>query len=215
MVDEVARGGRVYGRCNALVMTTAPDWPPVMRLVSATPEEAPNGCRSVVLVGVGGQLSREATLRPRSGHLSGEAALNGETAASGGFAITLRFTLAPDSPEILAEILAAKNLGAEPLAIQKLFLCPFAGGSMPPKRVPTAVNVWKGGNESYWRLADGARYGARSLDESADGFNLWTEADGRQHADIPFRPAPDPIVIAPGETLSAPRPMDAILVLEP
>ena len=163
---------------------------------------------------------RIAQLGPQSGHLgpkdhlSDEATLNGETAASGGFAITLRFTLAPDSPKILAEILAAKNLGAEPLAIQKLFLCPFAGGSMPPKRVPTAVNVWKGGNESYWRLANGARYGARSLDESADGFNLWTEADGRQHADIPFRPAPSPIVLAPGETLSAPRPMGAILVLE-
>ena len=83
------------------------------------------------------------------------------------------------------------------------------------KRIPTAVNVWKGGNESYWRLADGSRYGARSLDDSADGFNLWTEADGRQHADIPFRPAPSSIVVAPGETLSAPRPMGAILVLEP
>ena len=64
-------------------------------------------------------------------------------------------------------------------------------------------------------VGDGAQYGARSLDESADGFNLWTEADGRQHADIPFRPASSPIVLAPGETLSAPRPMGAILVLEP
>ena len=192
MVDEVARDGRVYGRCNALVMTAAPSWPPVTRLVSVTPEDATNGCRSVVLVGEGG----------------GEA-------ADGGFATTLRFTLAPGSAEILAEILSVRNLGTKPLAVQKLFLCPFAGGDTPPKRIPTAINVWKGGNESYWRLANGARYGARSLDDSADGFNLWTEADGRQHADIPFRPAPSPIVLAPGETLSAPRPMGAILVLEP
>ncbi len=192
MVDEVARDGRVYGRCNALVMTAAPSWPPITRLVSVTPEDATNGCRSVVLVGESG----------------------GEAAASG-FAIALRFTLAPGSSEILAEILSVRNLGTKPLAVQKLFLCPFAGGDTPPKRIPTAINVWKGGNESYWRLADGARYGARSRDESADGFCLWTEADGRQHADIPFRPAPSPIVLAPGETLSAPRPMGAILVLEP
>ena len=131
------------------------------------------------------------------------------------FAVTIRFTLAPSSSEILAEILSVRNLGTKPLAVQKLFLCPFAGGDTPPKRIPTAINVWKGGNESYWRLADGARYGARSLDESADGFNLWTEADGLQHADIPFHPAPSPIVLAPGETLSAPRPMGAVLVLEP
>ena len=107
-----------------------------------------------------------------------------------------------------------RNIGTVPLSIQKLFLCPFAGGDAPPEREPTAINVWKGCNESYWRLADGRRYGARSLDESADGFNLWTEPDGRQHADIPFRPAPAPVVLAPGETLRAPRPMGATLVLE-
>ena len=193
MVDEVAREGRVYGRCNARIMTTAPNWPPVTRLVSATFEEAPNGCRSVVLVG--------------------------ESGAPGGralpaFAIAIRFTLAPESPEILAEILSVQNSGTVPFAIQKLFLCPFAGGDAPPERMPTAINVWKGVNESYWRLADGSRYGARSLDPSADGFNLWTEADGRQHADIPFRPAPEPITLAPGETLAAPRPMGAVLVLD-
>ena len=130
------------------------------------------------------------------------------------FAITLRFTLAPESPEILAEILSVQNLGARPLGIQKLFLCPLAGGDAPPERVPTAINVWKGGNESYWRLADGSRYGARSLDPSADGFNLWTEVDGRQHADIPFRPVVDPVILAPGETLAAPRPMGAVLVVD-
>ena len=188
MVDEVARDGRVYGRCNALVMTAAPSWPPVTHLVSVTSEDATNGCRSVVLVGEGG----------------------GETDAVG-FATTIRFTLAPSSAEILAEILSVRNLGTKPLAVQKLFLCPFAGGDTPPTRVPTPVNVWKGWNESYWRLADGARYGAVSHDESADGFNLWTEADGRQHADIPFRPAPNSIILAPGEMLSAPRPMGALL----
>ena len=127
------------------------------------------------------------------------------------FAITIRLTLAPTSHDILAEILAVKNLGSDPLAVQKLFLCPFARGDAPPTRVPMPVNVWKGWNESCWRLADGARYGAVSHDESADGFNLWTEADGRQHADIPFRPATNPITLAPGETLAAPRPMGALL----
>ena len=209
MVDEVAREGRVYGRCNARIMTTAPNWPPVTRLVSATPEETPNGCRSVVLVGEGGAPGGRAIppLVTRNPSL-----VTGD--GKGNFAITLRFTLAPNDPEILAEILSVQNLGDGPLGIQKLFLCPLAGGDAPPERVPTAINVWKGGNESYWRLADGSRYGARSLDPSADGFNLWTEADGRQHADIPFRPAADPVTLAPGETLAAPRPMGAVLVLD-
>ena len=210
MVDEVAREGRIYGSCNARVMTTAPNWPPVTRLVSATPEEAPNGCRSVVLVGESGAPGGRA-LPPLVTRHSSLVTGDGKGIA---FAITLRFTLAPGSPEILAEILSVQNLGDGPLGIQKLFLCPLAGGDAPPERVPTAINVWKGGNESYWRLADGSRYGARSLDPSADGFNLWTEADGRQHADIPFRPSPEPITLAPGETLEAPRPMGAVLVLE-
>ncbi len=213
MVDEVAREGRVYGSCNARIMTTAPNWPPVTRLVSATPEEAPDGCRSVVLVGEGGALGDRA-LPGGGASRPGEPVGADLRAARPAFAVTLRFTLAPDSPEILAEILSVRNIGTVPLSIQKLFLCPFAGGDAPPKRVPTPVNVWKGGEESYWRLADGARYGARSLDPSADGFNLWTEADGRQHADIPFRPATDPITLAPGETLPAPRPMGAVMVLD-
>ena len=210
MVEEVARDGRVHGRCNALVMTTAPDWPPVTRLVSATPEEAPGGCRSVVLVGEGGALGDRA-LPGGGASRPGEPVGADLRAARPAFAVTLRFTLAPDSPEILAEILSVQNIGTVPLSIQKLFLCPFAGGDAPPKRVPTPVNVWKGGEESYWRLADGARYGAVSHDESADGFNLWTEADGRQHADIPFRPLANPVTLAPGETLQAPRPMSALL----
>ncbi|MBQ7666914.1 MAG: hypothetical protein IJS46_02840 [Kiritimatiellae bacterium] len=194
MVDEVTRDGRIYGRLNALLMTTAPDWPPVTRLVSATADDAPGGCGSVTLVGEGGFAPG---------------------APAPGFAITIRLTLAPSSPDILAEILSVQNLGAVPLEVQKLFLCPFAGGDAPPERVPMPVNVWKGWNESHWRLAGGARYGAVSHDESADGFNLWTEADGRQHADIPFRPLPQPVTLAPGETLAAPRPMSARLILAP
>ena len=211
MVDEVVRDGRVYGRLNSLLMTTEPNWPPVTRLVSATPEDAPDGCCAVVLVGESGAPGGRALPPLVTRHSS---LVTGEGKGTA-FALTIRLTLAPESPEILAEILSVKNTGDKPLAIQKLFLCPIAVGDAPPKRIPTAVNVWKGGNESYWRLADGSRYGARSLDDSADGFNLWTEADGRQHADIPFRPANNPIALAPGETLDAPRPMGAILVLEP
>ena len=197
LVDEVARDGRAYGRLGALLMTTAPDWPPITRLASANFAADPaTGCASVTLVGEGGTGG------------SGGAAIPS-------FSIAIRLTLAPSSPDILAEILSARNLGASPLSVQKLFLCPFAAGDAPPERVPMPVNVWKGWNESWWRLADGSRYGAVSHDESADGFNLWTETDGRQHADIPFRPLADPVTLAPGETLSAPRPMTALLRLLP
>ena len=191
MVDELARDGRLYGSLNARVMTTAPSWPPVTRLVSAKgATDQATGYASVTLIG--------------------------EKDASGAsFAIAIRLTLAPDNPDILAEILSVKNLGGEPLSVQKIFLCPIAGGDAPPVRVPMPVNVWKGWNESHWRLADGARYGAISHDESADGFNLWTEADGSQHADIPFRPRTAPVTLAPGEALNAPRPMGARILLTP
>ena len=191
MVDELIRDGRLYGSLNARVMTTAPSWPPVTRLVSAKCATDPaTGCASVTFIG--------------------------EKNASGtSFAIAIRLTLAPGNPDILAEILSVKNLGGEPLSVQKLFLCPIAGGDAPPVRVPMPVNVWKGWNESHWRLADGARYGAVSHDESADGFNLWTEADGSQHADIPFRPRTAPVTLAPGEALNAPRPMGARILLTP
>ncbi len=191
MVDELIRDGRLYGSLNARVMTTAPSWPPVTRLVSAKGATDPaTGCASVTLIGE-------------------------KNASGASFAIAIRLTLAPDNPDILAEILSVKNTGGEPLSVQKLFLCPIAGGNAPPVRVPMPVNVWKGWNESHWRLADGARYGAVSHDESADGFNLWTEADGSQHADIPFRPRTAPVTIAPGEALNAPRPMGARILLTP
>ena len=213
MVDEVARDGRVYGRLGALVMTTAPSWPPVTRLVSAEASNDPaTGCASVTLVGEGGQplVTRHSSLVTRHpSPVTGDGA-----SGAAAFAIAIRLTLAPSRPDILAEVLSVQNLDSAPLSVQKLFLCPFAGGDTPPTRIPTAINVWKGGNESYWRLADGSRYGVRSLDPSADGFNLWTEADGRQHADIPFRPATNPVTLAPGETLLAPRPMGAVLVLD-
>ena len=195
LVDDVVRDGRVYGRLGALLMTTAPDWPPITRLAAADfAADAATGCASVTLVG-------EGDFAPG--------------APAPGFAIAIRLTLAQSSHDILAEILSVQNLGASPLSVQKLFLCPFAAGDAPPERVPMPVNVWKGWNESWWRLADGARYGAVSHDESADGFNLWTESDGRQHADIPFRPLVDPVTLAPGETLTAPRPMSARICLLP
>jgi hypothetical protein len=42
---------------------------------------------------------------------------------------------------------------------------------------------------------------------------LWTEANGQQHADIPFRPKASPVALKPGETLLAPRPMGARIVI--
>ena len=210
MVDELVRDGRLYGSLNARVMTTAPSWPPVTRLVSAKGATDPaTGCASVTLIG---EKSGANLPQPPRG-VAGPPQRGAEGGTS--FAIAIRLTLAPDNPDILAEILSVKNLGGEPLSVQKLFLCPIAGGDAPPVRVPMPVNVWKGWNESHWRLADGARYGAVSHDESADGFNLWTEADGSQHADIPFRPRTAPVTLAPGEALNAPRPMGARILLTP
>ena len=210
MVDELIRDGRLYGSLNARVMTTAPSWPPVTRLVSAKGATDPaTGCASVTLIG---EKSGANLPQPPRG-VAGPPQRGAEGGTS--FAIAIRLTLAPDNPDILAEILSVKNTGGEPLSVQKLFLCPIAGGDAPPVRVPMPVNVWKGWNESHWRLADGARYGAVSHDESADGFNLWTEADGSQHADIPFRPRTAPVTLAPGEALNAPRPMGARILLTP
>jgi hypothetical protein len=187
LANEVALGGTVFGRLGARIMTTEPAWPPVTRLVSAKGGVDPaTGCAAVVLEGEGGA-----------------------------FSVTVRLTLAPADTDILAEIRAVKNIGGEDLSIQKVFLCPIAGGATPPERVPMPVNVWKGWNESHWRLADGSRYGAVSHDESADGFNLWTEANGSQHADIPFRPKASPVTLKPGESLLAPRPMGARIVISP
>ena len=187
LVDEVVRDGKVFGRLGARIMTTQPNWPPVTRLLSVRGGVDRNtGCAAVVLEGSGDS-----------------------------FSVVVRLTLAPNDVDVLAEIHSVKNLGDDALSIQKVFLCPVAGGDAPPERVPMPVNVWKGWNESHWKLSDGSRYGAVSHDESADGFNLWTEANGAQHADIPFRPKVSPVTLQPGEKLVAPRPMGARLVLRP
>ena len=143
---------------------------------------------SVTIRAEGGELRREATRRPQSGHIGGEAALNrdGEGGAAA-FAVTHRLTLAPGSRDVLAEIVSLENLGSAPLFVKQLFLRPYSLEEKPVA-VPFAPNVLHGPCEAAWRLPGGGSWGVSSRDEAAARFRFFVDRAGVQHPDARFAP---------------------------
>jgi hypothetical protein len=90
-------------------------------------------------------------------------------------------------------------------------MCPFAAEDRPSVKrgVP---NVWKGDRECYWKMSGGRLYGMVSSDPAAEWFNLWIDAEGRQHPDIDFVPEAA-VLLAPGERHTPSTPMSARAVV--
>ena len=102
------------------------------------------------------------------------------------FAITDRLSLAPDSSDILVEIVKLENIGAEPINVEYLFLRPLAAEEKPkPCRSTTVPNLWKGPVEGWWQLSDGSRWGVTSSDPGVMSAVMWfRKEDATQHPDI-------------------------------
>ena len=221
------------GRLGALLATIDHGtnvWIDIDRVESATfSRDTTNGIVSVD-VRATGALGREATLRPQSGHLNGEAALNGDCESNSiAFAISMRLSLAPGATSALAEIISFENLGKTPIPMRSLYMrvWPLDKTPVPMPRVP---NLWKGPNEALWKTeliqpqpsasnlpqpprGVAASWGITSVDASARSFRFWIHKDnGSLHPDASFAPRPsetDPIEIAPGASWTPPSPMSA------
>ncbi len=135
------------------------------------------------------------------------------TGRAAGFSFSLEhcMTVAPDRTDFLCEIVGVENTGRSAFSIRRLYMCPFAAEARPVvlKGVP---NLWKGIRECSWRMSGGRLYGMASSDPSAQWFNLWIDADGRQHPDIDFAPETD-FLLSPGERYSPKSPMSARAIL--
>ena len=127
------------------------------------------------------------------------------------FAITARLSLAPDRPEILAEIVSVENLSATVLHVERVFMRPYAAEARP-KQCESVPNLWKGPLEGWWQLSDGRRFGLSSRDDSLASISLWIKDNGVQHPDARFG---SPFEIAPGETWHPADPMGALLLASP
>ena len=198
MADEIAFSGGAggspavtsvgrYGACIHLLADGSHVWLDAERVtdVSVSTNAA---SVSVTIRAEGGELRREATRRPQSGHIGGEAALNrdGEGGAPA-FAVTHRLTLAPGSRDVLAEIVSLENLGAAPLFVKQLFLRPYSLEEKPVA-VPFAPNVLHGPCEAAWRIPGGGSWGVSSRDEAAARFRFFVDRAGVQHPDARFAP---------------------------
>ncbi len=207
-----------YGACVHLLVDGAHVWLDAECVTDVSvATNAATGIVSVTIRAEGGKHSREATLRPQSGHIGGEAALNNDGEAGiAAFAVTHRLSLAPDAREILAEIDSLENLGATPLFVKQLFLRPYSLEEKPIA-VPFAPNVLRGPCEAAWRLPGGGSWGARSFDDSAVRFRFFVDRAGVQHPDARF--APDAraagFTLAPGAVWRPSVPHSAILYLNP
>ena len=142
-----------------------------------------------------------------------------ETKGGISFAITLRFTLAPSSRMVLAEILAIENLGDRPIEAWEPFMRPWSLVERP-EAVPHVLDAWGQPLVAEWRLPGGGAWGVRSSDLAAKRFRFFIDANGRQHPDVRFhavdgqgRSAVAPI--APGETWRPATPMTATVFWNP
>ena len=129
------------------------------------------------------------------------------------FAITTRLSLAPDSRELLAEILSVENLGGRPIEGWLPFLRPWSLEEKP-ESVRMVLDRWAAPCEAEWRLPDGGSWGIASSDPTAKRFRFFLDSKGRQHPDARFsavdprgRAANSPI--APGETWRPASPLSA------
>ena len=135
------------------------------------------------------------------------------------FAMTLRFTLAPSSCEVLAEIVSIEKLGERPIEAWEPCMRPWSLEEKPVA-VPHVQTLWGLPLVAEWRLPGGGAWGVRSSDLAAKRFRFFTGPDGRQHPDARFhavdgqgRSAVAPI--APGETWRPATPMTAIVFCAP
>jgi len=212
MADEIAYGGGApVGRWNALLQwddNGVTQWTGVSRVtdVDFTRDEA-TGIGTVTVRAEGDAL---VTRHPSLVTGDGE---GGKTA----FAITDRLSLAPGSADILAEIVLLENVGADPIAVEYLFLRPLAAEERPtPCRGATVPNLWKGPVEGWWRLSDGSRWGVSSRDPGVVSASLWfRKEDATQHPDVRCLGVP-PFTIAPGAAFRPPLPIGSrIRLLRP
>ena len=127
------------------------------------------------------------------------------------FVLEHRITVAPDRTDFLCEVVGLENTGCSPFSVKRFYMCPFAAEDRPSVKrgVP---NVWKGDRECYWKMSGGRLYGMVSSDPAAEWFNLWIDAEGRQHPDMDFVPEAA-VVLAPGARHTPPSPMSARCVV--
>jgi hypothetical protein len=210
MADEIAYGGGApVGRWNALLQwddNGVTQWTGVSRVtdVDFTRDEA---------TGIGTVTVRAEGFAPAAPVAAGGSG----GAAHPSFAITDRLSLAPGSADILAEIVLLENVGADPIAVEYLFLRPLAAEERPtPCRGATVPNLWKGPVEGWWRLSDGSRWGVSSRDPGVVSASLWfRKEDATQHPDVRCLGVP-PFTIAPGAAFRPPLPIGSrIRLLRP
>lgn len=185
MIDEVAADSRLYGRYGGMIQLIATNgashWVVADRVKSVKYEQT-GVCGSVLITAAGGTAEHS-------------------------FALVHRITVAPGRKDFLCEVVGLENTGCSPFSVRRFYLCPFAAEERPAVRkgVP---NMWKGDRECYWKMSDGRLYGMVSSDRAAEWFNLWIDADGRQHPDIDFVPEAA-VALAPGARHAPPSPMGA------
>ena len=189
MVDEVVVDSRFCGRYNGMIQLIATNGVSHWVLgdcVKSVKFEQTGMCGSILITATGRTEEHS-------------------------FVLEHRITVAPDRKDFLCEVVGLENTGCSPFSVKRFYMCPFAAEDRPSVKrgVP---NVWKGDRECYWKMSDGRLYGMVSSDPAAEWFNLWIDAEGRQHPDIDFVPE-TAVVLAPGARHVPPSSMGARAVV--
>lgn len=188
LASSLAFGSRVVGSCGALLEWSDGGrraWTEATNRVAASVSRE----RGVAAATVSGEC-RSGAMRAR---------------------ITIRFSLAPGSEDVTAEIVSLENLGDAPLVARGLFLRPFAlGEGIRPGF--HARNLYGEQDRAAWLLPDGGEYFLATTDSRLSGLRFWLDKSGAQHPDACFAPEL-PLTLAPGGTWTPDAPISACIGL--
>ncbi len=190
LASSLAFGSRVVGSCGALLEWSDGGrraWTEATNRVAASVSRE----RGVAAATVSGEC-RSGAMRAR---------------------ITIRFSLAPGSADVTAQIVSLENLGDAPLVARGLFLRPFAlGEGIRPGF--HARNLYGEQDRAAWLLPGGGEYYLATADARLSGLRFWLDKSGVQHPDACFAPE-RPLTLAPGESWTPDVPISARLGLDP
>ena len=119
------------------------------------------------------------------------------------FALTHRVTVFNDKPWFLCELVAAKNLGTEPIDVNAFYFrqyAPYAPDKASLPAAPTVPNLWKAPSCDAWFAKDGVFFGGWTCAPTVTmfGYHLMNN-NTSQHPDAMFAPEYE-LLLKPGET---------------
>ena len=192
MVDDIRLGGKRLGHYTGmagLLVDSRPVWEEA-EVVRDVGYEERGGYGALTVVAEGGQGGRR-------------------------FRLTHRLVVAPGNCDFRVSILGIENVGAAPLAVERLLmrLYPDDPEAAAENQPSGNMHPWDGASLAAWRFRDGRRFGLEAVSNPNARFLMTVNAKGARNPDLGF-PIAGTATVAPGGTWTPLLPLYARAVID-